>query len=160
MEIDRRAPVVESQTIAIPLPPREVWAVLTDLDSWPRWNPGVTRMERRGPVAPGTEFLWVGGGTAIRSRFEDVDAPARVVWTGVTRGIAAVHVWEFRQSGDGTQVVTTESFAGWLPRLAPWLLRRVLSRTLAAGLLALKGEAERRAGYAAPSDVIRASSSV
>ncbi|MCB1163696.1 SRPBCC family protein, partial [bacterium] len=52
MEIDRRAPVVESQTIAIPLPPREVWAVLTDLDSWPRWNPGVTRMERRGPVAP------------------------------------------------------------------------------------------------------------
>lgn len=145
IEIDRTAPVVAEAGISIAAPLETVWSILVDLESWPRWNRSVTRMRLNGPLQVGTTFDWTGGGSKIASRIEEVDAPLRIVWSGRTLGIRALHVWTFAAEGTGTRVVTVESFAGGLVRLFPGLFRKLLDKALREGLEALKVEAEIRA---------------
>ena len=65
-------------------------------------------------------------------------------WTGRTLGVAAVHVWQIDGQGDGTRVVTEESWAGFLARLLRGPMRKALRKALDEGLPALREEAERR----------------
>lgn len=139
---ERPAPVVESAEIDVRAPVEAVWSVLTDFPGWPRWNRGVSRMEFAGPVRPGTTFSWVGGGAKIASRLEEVDEPNRIVWSGKTMGIRAVHSWNLNRAKDGTRVCTEESFDGLAARLFSGILGMMLRKTLRDGVLALKNEAE------------------
>lgn len=144
VDVSRTAPVIESATVEVSAPAEIVWAVLTDFERWPRWNPSVTRMEFSGSLDVGTTFRWVGGGARISSRIEEVEPSRRVVWSGRTLGIAAVHAWSLTPCADGTRVFTEESFAGFLPRVLPGMMRRMLGKALQEGLVALKAEAESR----------------
>jgi hypothetical protein len=130
--------------VTVDAPVEEVWAVLTALESWPSWNPGVGSMEVRGSLAAGTEFRWVAGGMRIHSRIETIEAPRRIVWSGRTMGIRAVHLWELAPAGTATRVHTEEAFLGLIVRLFAGRMKRELEAALAQGLDALKTEAERR----------------
>lgn len=146
MDVDRSAPVIASAEAFVHAPPTVVWAVQSDLTRWSSWNPDVGALDLRGPLAPGTDFRWKGGGLPIRSTLQVVDAPRRIGWTGrAPLGLHAVHVWTFEAVDGGTRVRTEESFAGPLPRLLPGVFRRMLADALEKGLAALKAEAERRA---------------
>ncbi|MEZ4386102.1 MAG: SRPBCC family protein [Candidatus Krumholzibacteriia bacterium] len=140
--VNRSAPVVGRAEAVITAPVEVVWDVLSDLEGWPRWNPSVSKMRLDGPLAVGTSFAWVGGGSRITSKLEQLDRPRRIAWSGKTFGIRAVHVWEFRTVATGTSVRTEESFDGWIVRLLPGIMRRMLDRALRDGLDALKREAE------------------
>ena len=145
MEIDRNAPVIAAEEMLIQAPVELVWQLQADIANWPRWNPEVYRVVLRGPIRPGTEFHWVAGGLEIRSRLQLLSMPERIVWTGRTRGIRAVHVWSFEPCAGGTHVRTEESFTGLMARVFAKSMRKRLSKALRQGLTALKQEAERRA---------------
>ncbi len=142
IDIDRNAPIWESAEIRISAPLETIWAVLTDFANWPKWNKTVTRMSVNGPVTAGTEFRWKDGGANIVSTIQEVSPKTRIVWTGRTFGMKAIHVWSFRPENDGVVVKTEESFAGVLPRILKSQMRRLLKKSLEEGLSSLKSECE------------------
>lgn len=146
VEVDRKAPVFGSAEARIEAPIETVWEVLSDLENWTKWNKSVSRIRVNGPVEAGTSFEWTSGGFKIVSRLEEVVPPARIAWTGKMFGVRAVHAWDLVAGGRGTLVRTEESFAGWLAKLLPGVMRKTLAKALAQGIADLKAAAESRYG--------------
>ena len=142
MDIEADAPVTATAAIDIAAPPERIWEIMTAFEQWPSWNPDVEWAEIDGDPTAGTAFRWKAGPGVIRSRLSRVEAPRRIEWTGKTMGIRAVHVWRLDPSGDGTTVVTEESWNGLIPRLFRGYSTRTLERSLRSGLDALKAAAE------------------
>jgi hypothetical protein len=95
-------------------------------------------------VQPGTEFRWKSGGRSIVSRIQEVEPGRRIVWTGRSFGIRAIHVWTFGEREGGVWVQTEESFEGLVVVLIGGAIRIALGSTLQRALTALKKECERR----------------
>ena len=146
VEVNEGAPAVGCAEAFVEAPIETVWAVLCDFESWPSWNKSVSKLELKGDVKVDTSFVWVAGESRIISRLEELDRPKRVVWSGRTFGIRAIHVWEFKEKDGGTIVRTKESFEGLIVRLFRGLMKRMLDKTLSQGVTALKIEAESRHG--------------
>ena len=152
MDIDWQAPIIARAQTTVQAKRRTVWDVLADPERWPDWNPDIREVSLKGPMAPGTEFSWKAGPGRIRSRLQIVDPPSKIVWTGRTFGIRAVDAFRLEEAlGGGTLVVQEESWSGLPARLFRKRLRRMLQDSLAAGLQALKAEAERRDALQKPS---------
>ena len=56
VEIDTGAPATASGEIEVAATPEILWSVLTDIASWPRWNPDVKTASIDGSFASGTQF--------------------------------------------------------------------------------------------------------
>jgi uncharacterized protein YndB with AHSA1/START domain len=140
--------VIAHEELRIAADVQTVWGVLSDVQQWPSWNKAVRSMSVHGPVSSGTSFDWKAGPGTIKSRIAEVDAPNRIVWTGVTFGIRAVDAFSFEASDGGTLVREDESWDGLLARLFRSRMERTLRASLRDGLRSLKAEAERRAGAA------------
>jgi uncharacterized protein YndB with AHSA1/START domain len=136
------APVVAAHEIVIDAPIDRVWEILTAIEAWPAWNPDVKSVSIDGPVEQGSTFRWKAGPTTIASRFEHVERPHVVAWTGRTLGIRAVHVWRLDARDGGTFARTEESYEGLVARLLRRSLRKTLDKALADGCRYLKAEAE------------------
>ena len=146
--IDQHAPVKAFGQVAIEATERLVWEVMTDIERWPRWNQDVKAVSFWGAVAPGTEFRWKVSGGTITSRFQAVEAPTLLAWSGRLSplGVEAVHVWRLENSGGVTKVTTEESWNGVAVRLLKNRAARMLQDSLDRGLRALKAECESRIG--------------
>ncbi len=72
--IQDNAPVKTTSEITINASPERVWALLTDVNSWPKWQGDISEAEIRGPLQPGIAFVWTSG-THIRSRIALVRPP-------------------------------------------------------------------------------------
>ena len=59
MEINTDALAVACGEIEVAASPEMVWRVLTDIASWPSWNPDVKSTSLEGAVATGTKFRWI-----------------------------------------------------------------------------------------------------
>lgn len=145
MIIEEQAPVIGEAETQIQAPVDVVWSVLTDFNNWPKWNTGVTQIYMYGDAEVGAEFIWVGGGSKIRSRIELMDTPHRIVWSGKALGTRAVHEWQFEALGTHTRAITRESLDGWLVKLLKGPMRKMLKHSLEQGMDLLKKEAESRA---------------
>jgi uncharacterized protein YndB with AHSA1/START domain len=148
MDINQNAPVIAHEQIRIAADVQTVWDVLSDIEHWPSWNRAVRSVSVHGAVRAGTAFDWKAGPGTIKSRIAEVDAPNRIVWTGVTFGTRAVDAFSFEASDGGTLVREDESWEGLLARLLRSRMERTLRSSLRGGLRSLKAEAERRAGAA------------
>lgn len=146
METNQTAPVKAEAERMIHAPLDLVWSVQTDFEGWVEWNPDVSAMAMRGPVAPGTEFRWKAGGASIVSTIQEVEPGKKIVWTGRTMGIRAIHMWTFHEEREGVRVRTAESFEGLVARVLARPLKKMLARSLGGGLEALAAECHRRAG--------------
>ena len=144
MDINHHAPVVAHDQIVIDASPQQVWAILTDIDAWPAWQPGVSKAELLGALQPGSVFRWRAQGLGITSTLQDVEPARRISWTGEMIGTHAKHVWTLTPQGTGTLVETTESFEGWLARPLKGWMQRMLENTLRSGLAALRQRVEGR----------------
>jgi uncharacterized protein YndB with AHSA1/START domain len=61
------------ESIQIAATPGRIWALLSDVAGWPRWNSGIERIEIHGPFAAGTAFtMKVPDADAFTSRLLDV----------------------------------------------------------------------------------------
>ena len=71
-----------------------------------------------------------------------VQGQSRVLWGGTGDGITGVHEWVFTPTSAGTQVETTESFAGSPVDADREGMQRVLDGSLTSWLNHLKNAAE------------------
>lgn len=140
------APALASAEGVVPAPPDEVWAVLSDIEAWPSWNPDVKQASLEGPLAAGSAFVWKAGPGTIRSVLQVVEPPSRIGWTGKTMGIDAVHVWEIEAVEGGSRVRTEESWSGLIVRLFAPMMKGQLQKSMDGGLQHLKAELQRRKG--------------
>jgi uncharacterized protein YndB with AHSA1/START domain len=145
MDIDRDAPATAEGELQIAAPPETVWAVMTDLSSWPTWNHDVKSMTFEGQLEPGSVFRWKSGSASLVSTLQSVDPPREIGWTGISMGIHAVHVFHFEPNDGGTRARSAESFRGLIPSVLKKYSRKVLQRGIGGILGSLKFEAERRA---------------
>ena len=148
VEIDTGAPAIANGEIEIAATPEMVWSVLTDIASWPRWNPDVKSASIDGPFASGTQFRWKAGPGTISSTLQGVEPHRRIEWIGTTFGIKAIHIHRL-EGDDGTTIVkSAESWNGLPVRLLRRSMRKTLQKAIDSGLSHLKVEAERRAAEA------------
>jgi uncharacterized protein YndB with AHSA1/START domain len=145
MEINTDAPAVARGEIEIAASPEMVWRVLTDIASWPNWNPDVKSASLEGAVATGTKFRWKAGPGTITSTIQSVDAPHRIDWTGTTFGITAIHVHHLELQDGRTIVRSAESWDGLPVRLLRRSMAKSLQKAIDSGLRHLQIEVERQA---------------
>jgi hypothetical protein len=146
--INLNAPVVGWSEIEVAAVPQVAWDVLTAIGRWPDWNPAVRSIGFEEGLDEGSEFRWKVEPGSISSTIKDVDPPRRIVWTGSTFGVKAIHVHTFEPRAGGTLVKTEESYDGLVARVFRRRLQRVLDTALDDELHHLKAEAERRARVA------------
>lgn len=142
--INEQAPVIGSSEIEVAAAPEVAWNVLTAIGRWPSWNPAVKSISFEEGIGEGSEFRWKAGPGTITSTIQDVDPPRRIVWTGSTFRIRAIHVHTFEPRAGGTLVRTEESYDGLVARLFHRRLQKTLDTALDNELQHLKAEAERR----------------
>jgi uncharacterized protein YndB with AHSA1/START domain len=143
MQVNQSAPVFQTKEIFIQASPEKVWAILTHVAEWPRWNSKITKAKLEGNASEGTPFRWTINGAGIQSVFHTVKQPQALGWSGVTFGATAIHNWYLQAHADGTRVKVEESMEGWLISL----FRKKMNRDLASDMLywleALKQESEK-----------------
>ncbi|GAB3497781.1 SRPBCC family protein [Amycolatopsis cihanbeyliensis] len=141
-EIDVRAPVVVRHDIVIGAPLQRVWRLLTDVSSWPEWQPDITAAAADHPLRAGSVFRWSTAGLDIESTVYSIRPPRRILWGGNAYGINGIHLWTLDALGFSVRVHTAESWDGD-PVLADVDgMRAALDESLAAWLSHLKTAAE------------------
>ncbi len=128
--INANAATVAHASIHIKASPERVWAVLTDIPSWPRWNADIPMARMEGDLAIGDQFSWKTGGASIRSTLHTVERGRAFGWTGSSYGLKAIHNWSLVPEGDGVRVEVAESMDGLLAR---WF-RRSFQKNLEQGM--------------------------
>jgi hypothetical protein len=118
-----------SATTEIQASPMEVWAVLTDLASYPRWNP--LFREASGEVAPGhtitLKTVRPAGGRLMTVRVTvTVATPgAELRWTAGLPGlIGGEHSFALDGTSGGTRLVQSETYRGLLVPFSGRILQR------------------------------------
>lgn len=133
--------------IEIDAPPETVWAILTDLDAYPDWNPFITSSD--GDVVEGTKLvnrMEPPGGKAMTftPTVTQVDEHRVFEWLG-RLGVPGVfdgrHRFELVPNGNGTRLIQSEHFRGVL---VPFLKRSLDTNTV-AGFEAMNGALKDRA---------------
>jgi uncharacterized membrane protein len=114
-QVQADAPLHARQAITIHAPRERVWAVLTDFDRWPSWQPNIARVQGPRALAAGEPFTWVNGKSEISSTLALVKPNEALAWTGSVSGAKAIHVFSFRAEGpDATVVEVEETLDGFL----------------------------------------------
>ena len=141
---------VSSAEIAIPARAGLVWSVLTDLESYPAWNPVIRKAE--GPLR--RDACWrldlaLNGRARLTLRVRVIcwEPGRRLTWRG---GLARPHLLtschdvRIIETRQGVSLVQAQSVAGlFAPGLFPWLRSRLQARCAAMNE-ALREEVARR----------------
>ncbi len=127
--------------------PDTVWAIMADIEAWPRWNPDVKDVSLQGELKPGTQFQWKAGPGKITSLLQNVEPPHLLAWTGKIMGINAIHVWKIDVVDFKTIVETEESWEGLVSSAMLDRLQEMLESSLNSGLKYLKAESERISSF-------------
>lgn len=142
MNIDHNAPLLGGKAIFIAAPLEKVWALQTDIDRWPQWQPDVSSATLEGRLGVGSIFHWKAKGLSITSTIQELEPKRRIAWTGRAMGMKAVHIWTFETRKKGTRVLTQESLSGPIPRIIKLFDPKFLEKSLAESLQVLKDRAE------------------
>jgi len=115
-----------------------IYDVLAAIESWPAWDPTISRIEAHGSLHEGNVFAMRESGFLVRARVLDADRPRLLRWRGIVRGgVVAVH--SFRMvtlDSHHTLVVERGEFKKWFLRPFAWAtdfhIGRQFDRTLEA----------------------------
>jgi uncharacterized protein YndB with AHSA1/START domain len=104
-----------STSTTIDAPAETVWAILTDLATWPSWNSTVTATD--GSVALGqkvTVSVSANPGRSFPVKVTALDAPTRMVWTGgMPLGLfTGTRTYTLARDDGTTQFAMEEVYAG------------------------------------------------
>jgi hypothetical protein len=118
-----------SATIQIAAPPMDVWAVLTDLSSYPDWNP--LFREASGQVAAGNRIRLRsvhpanGRLMTVKPKITLASPGAELRWTASLPGImSGEHSFVLAEADGGTRLTQSETFRGLLTAFSGKTLAR------------------------------------
>ena len=118
-----------SATIQIAAPPMDVWAVLTDLSSYPDWNP--LFREASGQVAAGNRIRLRsvhpanGRLMTVKPKITLASPGAELRWTASLPGImSGEHSFVLAEADGGTRLTQSETFGGLLTAFSGKTLTR------------------------------------
>ncbi|MEV5976674.1 SRPBCC family protein [Streptomyces sp. NPDC052114] len=132
--IDGTAPVVVRRDLVVGAPPRRVWQLLTEVSSWPHWQPDISAAAAELPLGADSTFRWSTGGLDIESTVYALRPPRRILWGGTAHGITGIHLWTLDAVGPSTHVRTEESWDGDPVRADVDGMREALGASLEAWL--------------------------
>ncbi|WP_158236037.1 SRPBCC family protein [Hydrogenovibrio sp. SC-1] len=143
MNINESAVLKTSKEIEISAPLETVWKIQTDINSWPSWQPEISKAKLMGPLEPDSTFVWKSAGFKLNSTIRKVSENSFIGWSGKGFGASAIHTWEFIALENGnTMVRTFESMDGWLVKLLKGMMAKKLHESLDVWLNALKRASE------------------
>jgi hypothetical protein len=141
---------VESRT-TVRATPETVWAVLSDLNRWRDWNPGVLQAHTTEGDALewGLHFTQTYATRPLEVTSRNVVVrivPGReLVWKGTLPGLHILHAVSLRPAGDGgTEVLGRERMVGLAPLLFKDRLRAAAQRASRAAFEGLRAFCEAR----------------
>ena len=119
-----------SATIEIAAPPEQVWAVLTDLASYPEWNP-VFR-EASGQLTPGNRVRITstqpesGHTMTVKVKVLTAEPTTELRWVSSVLGLmTSEHSFILSPTSGGTQLVQTHDYRGLFTRFPPKTVSRI-----------------------------------
>ena len=137
------APVKFSKSIQINSSAKKVWAVLTDINNWDKWQPEISKPKLNDELKEQSKFVWKTGGIKIHSTLHTVKPYEALGWTGHTFGLFAIHNWQIMEKDGITMVIVNESMEGLLAGLFKKSFNKNLDTGMQHWLEALKKECEK-----------------
>lgn len=143
MTINQEAPVFQTKSIIINEKPEKIWEILSDVESWTKWNKKIKKTQIEEELKVTSEFSWTSGGSKIKSKVHTFDQYETLGWAGKTFGAKAIHNWHFEQVEGGTKITVEESMEGWLIALMKKKMNIILEQDMISWLEQLKTESEK-----------------
>jgi uncharacterized membrane protein len=111
--INENASIRDRQSVIINGPIDKVWSVLTDVREWPSWNKEIKSASCE-KVEVGAKFEWHIRHSHFKSTFQVVDKPNVLSWTGKSKLVKSIFVWNLEASDSQTIVTVEESVEGFV----------------------------------------------
>jgi hypothetical protein len=119
-----------SATIEIAVPPEQVWAVLTDLASYPEWNPVFRKAS--GQLTPGNKITITstqpetGHTMTVKVKVLTAEPAAELRWASSVLGLmTGEHSFILSPTSGGTRLVQTQTYRGLFTRFPPKTINRI-----------------------------------
>lgn len=144
--INSNAPVQCNKTITIDASSDQVWAVITNIDNWAKWQTDISKPKLNGELKASTTFEWRTGGVKIHSTLHTVEPFKYFGWTGKTFGMFAIHNWTITENNGKTTVTVEESMEGFLAGLFKKSFNNNLEKGMQKWLDLLKKQCENKKG--------------
>lgn len=112
-KINEDASIKDRQSIIINAPIQRVWDILTNVNKWPKWYPEITSASCE-KVETGASFEWTLKSTHLKSNFQLVEEPTLLAWTGKSKMVNTIHVWNLEAVDNQTIVTAEKSIEGFL----------------------------------------------
>jgi uncharacterized protein YndB with AHSA1/START domain len=138
--INENASIRDRQAAIINAPIEKVWKILTLVNEWPNWNPEI-KSARAEKVQARESFDWHIKHSHFQSIFQVVNEPTLLTWTGKSKLVKSIFVWNLEASDNQTIVTVEESIEGFVIPL--FNNHSKLHDILIDWLKALKSEAEK-----------------
>jgi uncharacterized membrane protein len=140
-------------TVDISAPPEAMWAVISDVESWPEWTASVTSVR---PLSPGP--LQVGSRVRIKQprlpatvwTVSDLVEGERFTWTATSPGVNTRASHRVVPAAEGSRVTLSIDQAGILGRLVGRLYDGLTSRYVQMEAAGLKQRSEESAPRTRP----------
>lgn len=113
-KINEDASITDQHSIVINAPISEVWNKLIDFSNWHNWNPSISKMEIVGELEEKTKFNWRLNASNVKSQIQRIQEPTSLTWTGLSKNIKRIYVWELVSDDDQTIVTLSTSLQGIL----------------------------------------------
>lgn len=139
--INANASIRDQHSIVINEPISKVWSILTNLSEWHLWNSSISNMKLDGQLQEKTKFSWNLNGSSVKSEIQSIKKPNTFTWTGVSKNIKRIYVWELEPDDNQTIVTVSTSLQGILIVLES---HQKIFKELTFWLEKLKEETERK----------------
>ena len=102
-----------------------VWQMWSDIDNWPKWNPGIEYCQLNGPFTKGS-FLDLKPKGAPLAQLELIEVENGKKFTDCSRfpGAKMYGLHEMEKTPDGIKLTTTMTVEGWLSYLWIFLVAK------------------------------------
>jgi uncharacterized membrane protein len=135
------------KTISIDAPPATVWALMSDIESWPSWTKSVDTAERleAGPLQVGSTAA-IKQPKLAKTKWEvtELEPGRSFTWTSRSPGVRStgIHTVDPAASGGGSDVTLTLVLSGPFAWMIELLAGRLVERYVGWEAEGLKARAE------------------